>query len=232
MRGINSCKAQIAGAYPKIKSTRQLAAEKKEYLERKTYLVPVPRSTLTSEDRELEAQRVFDYLQHELSKYLQIPEEYTRLQAMLQAFLDDDHYWNSSEIEPVLLPQAALDHKGFWLYQNNLYRGEFDGQAYSVDQRKLLIMEYCDKDRRRFERLTAKFNSEKTQEIKYPRPNIPEEVRVGVWRRDQGKCARCDGRRNLEYDHIIPVSKGGSNTIRNIELLCEECNRQKRDEIR
>lgn len=64
-------------------------------------------------------------------------------------------------------------------------------------------------------------------ELAYLRPRIPESVRIEVWRRDGGKCAICGSRKNLEYDHIIPVSKGGSNTSRNIELLCEEHNRSK-----
>jgi hypothetical protein len=60
---------------------------------------------------------------------------------------------------------------------------------------------------------------------------IPSEVRREVWRRDGGKCVKCGSRVKLEYDHIIPVSKGGSNTARNIELLCETCNRAKRASI-
>jgi Holliday junction resolvasome RuvABC ATP-dependent DNA helicase subunit len=63
------------------------------------------------------------------------------------------------------------------------------------------------------------------------RISISAKVRRVVWRRDQGKCAKCSSRKNLEYDHIIPVSKGGSNTERNIELLCESCNRSKSDAI-
>lgn len=63
------------------------------------------------------------------------------------------------------------------------------------------------------------------------RLKIPEEVRHEVWRRNEGKCAKCGSQENLEFDHIIPVSKGGSNTARNIELLCERCNREKRDNI-
>jgi len=63
------------------------------------------------------------------------------------------------------------------------------------------------------------------------RAAIPSEVRREVWRRDGGKCVKCGSRENLEYDHIIPVSKGGGNTARNIELLCEACNRAKSDEI-
>ena len=61
--------------------------------------------------------------------------------------------------------------------------------------------------------------------------NISSETRRDVWRRDGGKCVRCGSRNNLEYDHIIPVSKGGSNTARNIELLCEECNRLKSNNV-
>lgn len=56
---------------------------------------------------------------------------------------------------------------------------------------------------------------------------ISSEVRREVWRRDEGKCVKCGSRLNLEYDHIIPFSEGGSNTARNIELLCQDCNRAK-----
>jgi Holliday junction resolvasome RuvABC ATP-dependent DNA helicase subunit len=60
---------------------------------------------------------------------------------------------------------------------------------------------------------------------------IPSSVRREVWRRDEGKCVKCGSREKLEYDHIIPVSKGGSYTARNIELLCESCNRAKSGSI-
>jgi hypothetical protein len=59
------------------------------------------------------------------------------------------------------------------------------------------------------------------------REPIPEEVRMFVWRRDEGKCVRCGSRQRLEFDHIIPVAEGGSTSERNIELLCEVCNREK-----
>jgi len=60
---------------------------------------------------------------------------------------------------------------------------------------------------------------------------IPKTVKFEVWRRDQGKCVECGSNERLEFDHIIPVSKGGSNTARNIQLLCENCNRSKGAEI-
>ncbi|MDD5617462.1 MAG: HNH endonuclease signature motif containing protein [Candidatus Omnitrophica bacterium] len=63
------------------------------------------------------------------------------------------------------------------------------------------------------------------------RERIPERIKYAVWRRDKGRCAECGSREKLEYDHIIPISKGGSNTIRNIELLCESCNRKKSSRI-
>lgn len=59
------------------------------------------------------------------------------------------------------------------------------------------------------------------------REPIPASVRREVWRRDGGKCVDCGSQERLEYDHTIPVSRGGANTVRNIQLRCETCNRKK-----
>ncbi len=60
---------------------------------------------------------------------------------------------------------------------------------------------------------------------------IPSEVKRTVWIRDGGKCVICKSKRNLEYDHDIPVAKGGSNTANNIRILCKKCNRRKSAKI-
>lgn len=73
--------------------------------------------------------------------------------------------------------------------------------------------------------LEALENIERTDVAR--RERIPDAVRLFVWQRDQGKCVRCRSVEKLEFDHIIPIVKGGSNTERNIQLLCERCNRSK-----
>ncbi len=63
-----------------------------------------------------------------------------------------------------------------------------------------------------------------------PRPareRIPERVTHAVWRRDEGRCVECGTKENLEFDHIIPLSRGGANTERNLQLLCATCNARK-----
>ena len=59
------------------------------------------------------------------------------------------------------------------------------------------------------------------------RERIQDSVKLFVWQRDQGKCIKCGSNKQLEFDHIIPIALGGSNTERNIQLLCEVCNREK-----
>jgi hypothetical protein len=60
---------------------------------------------------------------------------------------------------------------------------------------------------------------------------IAPSVKKAVWERDGGKCVVCGSTVELEYDHNIPISKGGSNTVNNIRLLCRKCNRSKTDKI-
>lgn len=57
--------------------------------------------------------------------------------------------------------------------------------------------------------------------------NISEDVKKEVSQRDGGKCKCCGSTYNIEYDHIVPYSKGGSNKTCNIQLLCQTCNRSK-----
>lgn len=61
--------------------------------------------------------------------------------------------------------------------------------------------------------------------------SIPQEVRNIVWARDGGRCVECGGAEYLEYDHIIPYSKNGSNTENNIQILCRGCNSKKGNKI-
>lgn len=60
---------------------------------------------------------------------------------------------------------------------------------------------------------------------------ISVQVRREVWRRDGGRCSECGSMERLEYDHLVPFSRGGSNTTRNVRLLCEPCNRRKATSI-
>ncbi len=140
---------------------------------------------------------------------------------------------NVQEWKIDLLPLQLLDQAEeapvkwktrFWLYKGNIF--VTTQKILRLEQVHLLILEEFDKEREYFERLMRKHSYGEDHQT-YTRIRIPEAVRIEVWRRDGGKCAICGSRENLEYDHIIPVSKGGSNTARNIELLCEKHNRSK-----
>ena len=65
------------------------------------------------------------------------------------------------------------------------------------------------------------------------RNSISLSKRFDVFTRDNYKCRICgrsaqDGAL-LEVDHIIPKSKGGSDKTENLQTLCFECNRGKRN---
>lgn len=51
---------------------------------------------------------------------------------------------------------------------------------------------------------------------------------IAIYERDGYRC-RCCGRRtkDLEIDHIVPISKGGKSTYDNLQTLCKRCNKLK-----
>jgi hypothetical protein len=62
------------------------------------------------------------------------------------------------------------------------------------------------------------------------RKGISKTLRFEVFKRDNFTCRYC-GRKTpeviLEIDHVIPVSKGGTNEFENLVTSCFECNRGK-----
>ena len=67
-------------------------------------------------------------------------------------------------------------------------------------------------------------------DVRYGRQPIPRKLRHEVFKRDGYRCRECGASKDetsLEIDHILPVAKGGTNDIDNLQTLCRECNRMK-----
>jgi hypothetical protein len=56
--------------------------------------------------------------------------------------------------------------------------------------------------------------------------------RFVVLKRDRYRCRICRAAdAELEVDHIVPVSRGGGDTLDNLQTLCKACNRSKSDRL-
>jgi len=74
-----------------------------------------------------------------------------------------------------------------------------------------------------------------TKEYRRESRNIPRNIMLKVVRRDNQRCQMCNKYvpdNEIEFDHIIPFSKGGPTTTENIRILCRSCNRKKSDSLK
>jgi 5-methylcytosine-specific restriction enzyme A len=56
---------------------------------------------------------------------------------------------------------------------------------------------------------------------------VSEKTKLDVKQRDNFQCILCGNKENLQIDHIIPLWKGGSNDIKNLQTLCSNHHYQK-----
>jgi 5-methylcytosine-specific restriction endonuclease McrA len=140
--------------------------------------------------------------------------------------------WEKQKSEPLHIQSEDFTHifsgGSVWAFKDYIYL--LEGAEYEPEEAKQLhIKHFVFKREKEFSRMKKEVERFERFEKINPvyREQIPEEVRMYVWRRDNGRCVKCNSDKNLEFDHIIPISKGGSNTERNIQLLCSECNKKK-----
>ena len=142
-----------------------------------------------------------------------------------------DRRWNAAKgrdvlrrqaSEPVVLVEDKERRRTWWMFRDEVY---WEEEGLNATQVKALALEQQTRKDRRISRAVALMEQAST--FMSGREPIPDDVRVFVWNRDGGRCVKCGGRERLEFDHLIPFSMGGSSTARNLQLLCEVCNRAK-----
>lgn len=71
--------------------------------------------------------------------------------------------------------------------------------------------------------------SVKTQ--RHSSPGVTPSIKEQVFKRDGHACVNCGEStlKLLTLDHIRPKSKGGKNTLDNLQVLCQRCNNRKAD---
>lgn len=66
------------------------------------------------------------------------------------------------------------------------------------------------------------------------RKNAPGAHTLAEWRKLRrwfgNVCVCCGAHENLTVDHVVPLSKGGSNDVSNLQPLCHSCNCSKQDQ--
>lgn len=74
----------------------------------------------------------------------------------------------------------------------------------------------------------------KTRPPKAPgeRTSLSVRTRYQIFKRDLYRCRICAKTGvEIEVDHIVPVARGGSDDMENLQTLCVPCNRGKRDSL-
>jgi hypothetical protein len=77
-------------------------------------------------------------------------------------------------------------------------------------------------------RLAKQYRSELKSRRQKTRSYLKPSLRFKILHRDKYRCQTCGataaGGADLHIDHILPVSKGGTNHESNLRVLCSECN--------
>jgi hypothetical protein len=139
-----------------------------------------------------------------------IPKEFRELQVAQQEY-------------PLRLPK--IGERRYWQFQYRIY---WESEDLDADEVYALLVSKQQRERARIERAKAMVAMDmQPQDQAQRRDVIPDDVKQLVWLRDGGRCRHCGAQAELQFDHVIPVTMGGSSNPENPQILCGSCNRRK-----
>ena len=119
---------------------------------------------------------------------------------------------------------ARISDRRYWHFQNRFY---WENDGLNADEVYAVITTREQRKRQQIDRAQAMVAMGSVPRGTARRGKIPDDVKQYIWTRDSGQCQSCWSTEELQYDHIIPVSKGGSSSVENLQILCGPCNRSK-----
>jgi 5-methylcytosine-specific restriction endonuclease McrA len=130
----------------------------------------------------------------------------------------EDLFWDDNILprDKIEFANECLDNKNYW----NIYHFHDNNQINELKKRISESINY-------FEYLDS-------AEYKRQQANIftaNQKTRKAIFNRDGKICKKCKAVKNLTLDHIIPVSKGGKNSLENLQVLCKSCNSKKSNKL-
>ncbi|MEX2373973.1 MAG: HNH endonuclease signature motif containing protein [Dehalococcoidia bacterium] len=147
----------------------------------------------------------------------------------LLARLKQREYAESERRVQTVGAAAIAEDRGrtLWVTSDGYF---WDDDGLAPEEVALLVWDRARRQDARIERL-RKVRATEEGVTGARRERIPDDVRLFVWQRDEGRCVRCGAQEDLQFDHVIPVAHGGGNTAENVQILCGTCNRAKSDRI-
>ena len=122
---------------------------------------------------------------------------------------------------PVLC--GVVGERQYWQFQDRYY---YDTERLRPDQVHAIVVTRDQRRQRTIDRAQTMVAMGLEPQAA-ARTRLADDVMQFVLLRDRGQCVHCGSRVELQFDHVIPVSLGGSSEPENLQILCGPCNRRK-----
>jgi len=122
-------------------------------------------------------------------------------------------------------PEKVKESVDKWFEENKEYRRQYKKEYRRTHKETISQYRKANPDKNR-----AYKQNRRTRQTRAG-GSFTETEWVSLCKRYKYKCLGCGKHRKLTADHIMPVSKGGTSSIENIQPLCGPCNSKKKDKV-